>query len=448
MMPVYCDHFGLVREPFNVTPDPSFLYLSKGHKEALAQLVYGIRTRRGFVVLTGEVGTGKTTLIQSLLEQIGDGHTHSAFLFDLTGTPKDLLRSLCQEFALISPLEKEKEIPEYLALLNQFVLESYQKGDNVAVIIDEAQNLPAEVLERVRLLSNFETKRDKLLQIVLVGQPELSDRLNAPELRQLKQRVALRHHLNSLDLSECKEYIAKRLEISGGALSLFSAEALQMVHTYSGGIPRLINILCDNGLLSAYALRKPRVEPAMITEIARDLHLTLPRRGMISTRENATTTNSREVPAPDRLERRLDVMEKRAIEKEEFVNGRSFALKPAVRLEPLSNSKATFRSLDTSKTTEPGTPKRAESVSAAVVPQQLLQSMARALTDAMGPIAAFILQDHVEAMGESKNSFSLDRLHQLIDQTSAEIVNASMREQFRRKMSEEIIRINGGIDKK
>ena len=143
------------------------------------------------------------------------------------------------------------------------------------MIIDEAQNLSAEVLERVRLLSNFETRQDKLLQIVLVGQPELSNRLNEPELRQLKQRVALRHHLAPLSLSECAEYIAKRLEISGGTASLFTNGAMRAVHSYSSGVPRLINILCDNGLFSAYTLRKPSVEPAMIEEIAQDLHLTV-----------------------------------------------------------------------------------------------------------------------------------------------------------------------------
>src|SRR5437762_8510549 len=240
MQPFYCAYFGLTREPFNVTPDPSFLYLSASHQVALAKLIHGIRRRRGFVVLTGEVGTGKTTLLQCLLEELNDGHTHFALLCDLIGGPRDLLRSLCQDFGLTSPSEKDNDIQDYLTLLNQFLLESYQKGDNVAVIIDEAQNLSAEVLERVRLLSNFETRQDKLLQIVLVGQPELSDRLNEPELRQLKQRVALRYHLTPLSLSECEEYIAKRLEISGGTASLFTNGAIRTVHTYSSGVPRLI----------------------------------------------------------------------------------------------------------------------------------------------------------------------------------------------------------------
>jgi general secretion pathway protein A len=445
MLPVYCDHFGLTREPFNVTPDPSFLYLSSSHKEALAQLVYGIRTRRGFVVLTGEVGTGKTTLIQSLLEEISDGRTHSAFLFDLTGTPKDLLRSLCQEFALASPLEKEKDIAEYLALLNRFLLESYQKGDNVAVIIDEAQNLPAEVLERVRLLSNFETRQEKLLQIVLVGQPELSERLNAPELRQLKQRVALRHHLTSLNLSECKQYITKRLEISGGAVSLFSAEALETVHAYSAGTPRLINILCDNGLLSAYALRKPRVEPAMIEEIAEDLQLTVPHRGPVNKRESLV--GKPKAPSiRERLDHMFELREAEA-ERRDFINGKALALKPAARAEPTAGVPKRARTYEAPKTGEIASPREAAPVTTLLL-QKFFQSLTGALTDAVGPMAGIIVEDHVAATGETKNTFPMHRLQELVDRISGEIANRSMKEQFVRKMRDEIFALNGGMNRK
>src|SRR3989304_9324961 len=278
MLPIYCEHFGLTREPFNITPDPSFLYVSGGRKEALAQLVYGIKSRRGFVVLTGEVGTGKTTLIQSLLEEL-NGSTKTALIFNMIVSPKDLLRYVCEKFGLVSDRENQREMHDSLSLLQRFLLDTYRNGDNVAVIIDEAQNLPTEVLENVRLLSNFETTRGTLLQILLVGQPELSSRLNASELRQIKQRVALRHHLNPLNISECRAYIARRLEVAGGDLSLLTPEAAGAVHSYSSGIPRLINILCDNGLLTAYALRNKRVETAMISEIARDLQLTATGRG-------------------------------------------------------------------------------------------------------------------------------------------------------------------------
>ena len=443
MLPVYCEHFGLTREPFTVTPDPSFLYLGASHKEALAQLIYGIRTRRGLVVLTGEVGTGKTTLIQSLLEEINDGHTRCAFLFGLAGSPQDLLRSLCQEFGLVSPLEKQKEIPEYLALLNRFLTDSHQNGDNVVVIIDEAQNLPAEVLEHARLLSNFETRQDKLLQIVLVGQPKLSDRLNEPELRQLKQRVALRQHLSFLNLSECKEYIARRLEISGGAASLFSEGAIQAVRNYSEGIPRLINIICDNGLLSAYVLRKPSVDQAMIDEIAQDLHLTAPRRGL-NKRKNLT--KSKDISNRDRVDRPLDVTARADVERQNFVNGQS-AVNATSRAELISGDrKRSPSSTDTPKV-EAASDRRVEPV-AALVPEELFRSMTSALTEATGPMAAVILRDHLVAMGESKGTFPMRRLEQLLDQTSSEIANEELRERFRRRMCEEIYAFKAGVSKK
>ena len=420
MQPVYCAHFGLTREPFNATPDPSFLYLSASHQVALAQLIYGIRNRRGFVVLTGEVGTGKTTLLQSLLEELNDGHTRFALLCDLTGGPKEFLRSLCQDFGLTSPLEKENDIQDYLTLLNQFLLESYQKGDNVAVIIDEAQNLSAEVLERVRLLSNFETRQAKLLQILLVGQPELSDRLNEPELRQLKQRVALRYHLTPLSLSECKEYITKRLEISGGTASLFTNGAIRIVHTRSNGIPRLVNILCDNGLLSAYTLRKSSVEPAMIEEIAQNLHLTLaPRSGLVA----------RESPAISPKETSLRRINKWESEVTAACHGQ-FPIKPLVK--PTAHPEFAHKSKNGQRILN--TP--------AFVSNRFFESMARALVEALGPMASIIIQDQIAAMGESKNAFPTIRLTQLIDEASREIANEEMKIQFHELMSKEIHAIN------
>ena len=197
---LYQTHFGLSQAPFNITPDPSFLYLSASHREGLAQLSYGIRAKKGFVVLTGEVGTGKTTLIHALLNEL-NGSAQTALIFSTIVSPADLLRSVCEEFGLVDSKRPLQDIHDYLVSLNEFLLESYRKGENCALIIDEAQNLSAEVLESIRLLSNFETSKDKLLQILLVGQPELAVRLNSPELRQLKQRVMLRHHLRVLSLA-------------------------------------------------------------------------------------------------------------------------------------------------------------------------------------------------------------------------------------------------------
>jgi len=432
MQPFYCAHFGLTREPFNVTPDPSFLYLSASHQVALAKLIYGIRRRRGFVVLTGEVGTGKTTLLQCLLEELNDGHTRSALLCDVTGGPKELLRSLCQDIGLTLP--KENDIQDYLISLNEFLLESYEKGDNVAVIIDEAQNLSAEVLERVRLLSNFETRQDKLLQIVLVGQPELSDRLNEPELRQLKQRVALRYHLTPLSLSECKEYITKRLEISGGTASLFTNGAIRTVHTYSSGVPRLINILCDNGLLSAYTLRKPSVEPTMIEEIAQDLHLTAASPSALAGR-GSTAMN---------LKTSLGDTEKRESELTEFADearhGQVLSKplpKPTAHPEFAHKSKNAHQILNTPGRPENTSQKKIE-VIPAFVSSRFFESMARALVEALGPMASIIIQDQIVAMGESKNAFPTVRLTQLIDEASREIENEEMKIQFHELMSKEI----------
>lgn len=194
MFPIYRDHFGLTQEPFNLTPDPTFLYPSASHREALAQLIYGINARKGFVVLTGEVGTGKTTLIHALMQEL-NGNVRTALVFNIIENPTDLLRYLCGELGLTTPQTNKKETRDYLAILNDFLLKTYRDGGNVSLIIDEAQNLSTEVLESIRLLSNFETSREKLIQILMVGQPELSQRLNAPQLRQLKQRVVLRYQL-------------------------------------------------------------------------------------------------------------------------------------------------------------------------------------------------------------------------------------------------------------
>src|SRR3990170_2524928 len=437
MLSVYCEHFGLIREPFNITPDPSFLYLSESHREALAQLVYGIKSRRGFVVLTGEVGTGKTTLIQSLLEEL-NGSTKTALIFNMIVSPKDLLRYVCEKFGLVSDRENERDVHDYLSLLERFLLDSYRNGDNVAVVIDEAQNLPTEVLENVRLLSNFETARDKLLQILLVGQPELSSRLDAFELRQIKQRVALRHHLNPLNISECRGYIARRLEIAGGDISLLTPEAAGVVHSYSGGIPRLINILCDNGLLTAYALRKKSVETAMISEIARDLQLIPTGRivkesvvsgltGMISSwpgRRNlqhaaAGPAYKPTLPNFEQTTAQSGIGARNAI-------GPNPEARSAVAPEGKSPSQ-TVPTLETASDT---------------IPARFFDSMTRALTDAMGPMAAFVVTDLVADMGETLKAFPKRRVARLVEETSREILSEPLKAGYQRVMFEEIRGIN------
>jgi len=303
------------------------------------------------------------------------------------------------------------------------------------VIIDEAQNLSTEVLERVRLLSNFETRQEKLLQIVLVGQPELSNRLNEPELRQLKQRVAQRHHLTPLSASECEEYIAKRLEISGGTASLFTNGAIRTVHTYSSGVPRLINILCDNGLFSAYTLRKPSVEAAMIEEIAQDLHLTAPPSGLVG----------RESTAISPKETSLRRTNKRESEFTEFADEARHGqapikpvAKPTAHPEFVAHTlKSAHQILNTPARPENSSQNKFQVISA-FVSNRFFESMARALVEALGPMASIIIQDQIVAMGESKNAFPTVRLTQLIDEASREIANEEMKIQFHELMSKEI----------
>jgi general secretion pathway protein A len=432
MLPVYCDHFGLVREPFSIAPDPTFLYLSESHREALAQLVYGIKARRGFVVLTGEVGTGKTTLLQCLFDEL-NGKTKTALIFNFIVSPQDLLRYICEKFGLIDHRENQKKLHDYICLLERFLLESFQSGMNVALIIDEAQNLSAQVLENVRLLSNFETKQEKLLQILLVGQPELGERLNQPDVRQIKQRVALRHHLSPLNLAECEMYIAKRLEIAGGSTSLFPADTSAAVHKYSAGIPRLVNILCDNGLLTAYASRKASVEPAMIGEVARELQINAAPHVSVSTQ--AYIIEPKETPSPKPKEAkaaRLDQSDGHWLRKRNFETflARTQPIKENTLKLSLNNPGQAVASLRNSRTQTATIPdSRAD-----LVPSSFFDNMICALTDAMGPMAGFVVQDHVAIMGESIGTFPRRRIFELINEASREILDDTMRLNFQQIM--------------
>jgi type II secretory pathway predicted ATPase ExeA len=439
MLPIYCKHFNLKREPFNITPDPGFLYLSDSHKEALAQLAYGVKGRRGFVVLTGEVGTGKTTLIQCLLREL-NGNTKAAMVFNMVVDAKDLLRYICEKFGLLSATDAPREIHDYLAALDQFLLDCYRNGQNAALIIDEAQNLSTEVLENVRLLSNFETPTDKLLQIFLVGQPELGTRLNDPELRQLKQRIALRHHLRPLNLTECREYICRRLEVSEGSPTLFTSEAVEAIHEYAGGIPRIINILCDNGLLTAYALHKPTVESGMILEVARDLQLAIspglvrkpidPRGGSGTGFDHGTGHSPLISLAP-----------KRTAHYAGHGEPQKSAQPDNKGLEARRSGYGAPQKVLGSDESERSKASRLYSGNAS---SQCIDYMIRVLTDAMGPIASVIVYEEVRAMGESVEQFPKSRLAELIDEATREIINESAKAHCKRLMLEGIRKISGG----
>jgi general secretion pathway protein A len=254
---VYLAFYGLQEKPFGVTPDPRFLYLAPSHREALAQLVYGIQEKKGFLVLTGEVGTGKTTLLHALLRRL-DAHTATAFIFNSTLPFEALLEYALEDFGISKAGESHAQ---RLIALNTFLIERRRAGQNTVLIIDEAQNLLPETLEQVRLLSNFETSTDKLLQILLVGQPELGERLALPGLRQLRQRISLRCRIHPLTADETAEYIRVRLRIAGGRDSgLFTPDAIARISAHAGGTPRIVNALCDHALLIGYADQQRRID--------------------------------------------------------------------------------------------------------------------------------------------------------------------------------------------
>ena len=249
---MYCEFYGIQEKPFSITPDPKYLYLGKTHKEAFAHLIYGIRERGGFIVVTGEIGTGKTTLCRALLNHL-DADTMVAFIFNPTLSARELLQCINEDFGIDSKGNTQKELIDEL---NRFLLEKRQAGKNTVLIIDEAQNLDMEVLEHIRLLSNLETDTEKLLQIILIGQPEFRQMLEQPQLLQLNQRVTVRYHLSPLTREETDAYVRHRLNVAGAEDKIdITPDALKKIHRYSKGVPRLINVICDRALLAGYSLR-------------------------------------------------------------------------------------------------------------------------------------------------------------------------------------------------
>jgi general secretion pathway protein A len=500
------EHFGLSREPFNITPDPGFLYLSASHQQALARLLYGIDARKGFIVLTGEVGTGKTTLIHALLKELEQRNTQSTLIFNTISQSKDLLRDMCEDLGFTAFREDRQNVHTYLKLVNQLLLDSYHNGKNVTLILDEAQNLSPKVLESIRLLSNLETSDCKLLQIVMAGQPELAVKLNMPSLRQLKQRVVLYHHLKPLNLAECSEYIAKRVDIAGGTPFIFTSKALEAIHACSGGIPRLINILCDNGLLTAYSMGEKRVSAAIIRDIADD-------RSLVSAAEDAARARGGRVaerpprparpifdsdeelqeatPArrpfdeetvdehaplppeggPDRLSELIERLQREretaiftgdadhaqdeqpeagAVKQSPTVFGdadtavaaettqpeveEAYHQEAALPVEPISSFQVYTEPEPAAPLPEEASP--AESRANVLTPE-FLKSMIISLTEAMGPMAPLVLRDQVSALGEEFDAFPKSRLPELVESTSCEILEDSLRRRFQQIMSQE-----------
>jgi general secretion pathway protein A len=266
---MYLKHFNLTDRPFAITPDPRFLYLSARHREALAHLLYGLGEGGGFVQLTGEVGTGKTTICRCLLEHIPD-NVDLALVLNPKVTAHELIATVCDELGIDYPPENSS-IKKLTDVLNRYLLEAYAQGRRTVLIIDEAQNLSADVLEQVRLLTNLETATQKLLQIILIGQPELRTLLARDDMRQLSQRVTARYHLEPINLEETGAYIRHRLQICGNTQPLFNRSAVDRIQRLSGGIPRLINILCDRAMLGAYVEGKSQVDAKVVRKAAREV---------------------------------------------------------------------------------------------------------------------------------------------------------------------------------
>ena len=284
--PLYLTHFGLAEAPFSTTPDQRFLYLGERHREGVAHLLYGVAERGGFVQLTGEVGTGKTTLCRYLLDHLPE-HVDVALILNPTLTPQELLATVCDELRIAYPAGTDS-IKTFVDALYAHLLEAHGRRRRVVVIVDEAQHLSGQVLEQLRLLTNLETGKAKLLQIILIGQPELIDLLARAKLRQVAQRVAARYHLEPLDEADTRAYVLHRLAMAGQAEPLFHDRALGIIHRASGGLPRMINVLCDRALLGAYAARSPRVSSRIARRAIREVHGThRPRRARWRTRELA-----------------------------------------------------------------------------------------------------------------------------------------------------------------
>lgn len=268
---MYTSFFGLGEKPFAITPDPRYLFMSERHAEALAHLLYGITEAGGFIQLTGEVGTGKTTIVRSLLERM-PGHADVAVILNPQLTPIEFVLTICEELGIFMRDEDAASIKDLVDLLNRRLLEAHAKGRRIVVIVDEAQNLTPATLEQVRLLTNLETASQKLLQIILIGQPELREVLDRVELRQLAQRITGRYHLAPLSRAETASYVNHRLKVAGANGEIFSNAALREVHRVSGGIPRIINVICDRALLGAFTQEQHRIGPGMIREAASEVY--------------------------------------------------------------------------------------------------------------------------------------------------------------------------------
>jgi general secretion pathway protein A len=276
---VYLDFYRLKRNPFHITPDPEFFFQSPSHREAWASIIYGIEERKGFVAITGEVGSGKTTVLRTYLEGKHKKNLNTVYIFNANLSFYELLKLLFRELTIP---EMAGSIPEMVERLHFALIEEYKKNHTVVLVIDEAQNMPIDTLENLRMLSNLETSKDKLIQIVMVGQPEFDRLLDLNELRQLRQRIAIRSEIKPLSQKEGIAYIAHRLKKAGqDGAAIFSEAAAKRIISEAGGIPRLINIICDNALITGFGYQKKPITPRIVKEVVSDLKITK-RRSLLS----------------------------------------------------------------------------------------------------------------------------------------------------------------------
>lgn len=399
-------HFGFRDLPFGVAPDPRFFYGHSLYLEGLAALMHGIQSRKGFMLVTGEVGTGKTILLRKLMRQLDDS-VRSVFVSNSHLTSYGLTELIVQSLQIGS---KEQSRLEMLQDLNNYLVDQLAGGRAVALLIDEAQKLSDEALEGLCDLSNLETEQEKLLQIVLVGQPEIGTKLNKPSLRRIKQRIALHHRLYALQTpTEVEHYIRHRLNIAGyEGPDIFNKEAIEALWQYSGGTPRLINILCDNALAAACLSSKKKVSPYMVMKAAGGLML-------------EPGAEPLKMASPERSPLRAKTPPSRSIPQRGELAGEAAAGAPGIPMRESDRMKMSQLAA------------RGPSVSV-----HFFDRMTHAATEAMGPMAQRILGDQILALGESRQAFPQAKLAELILRMSGEILNETMRNHFQKTMINEM----------
>jgi general secretion pathway protein A len=404
------NYFGFRETPFGVTPDPRFFYSHPLYLEGLAALVYGIKAKKGLILLTGEVGTGKTILLRKLMRQL---ETTVAFVFISSShiTSYGLVELMIQDLGLAN---KEKNRLEMIHELNEHLLQQLKKGHTVALLIDEGQNLSDDALEGLCTLSNLETEEEKLLQIILVGQPELATRLTKSSFRRIKQRIAIHHRLQALQtVGEVEDYIRHRLRIVGyEGPEIFNREAVEAVWYYSAGTPRLINIVCDSALAMTCQTFKKKVSAYTVMKAASALLL---ERGHEAPKFGVPETGAPRVKLPTKIHHKRP--EGNGIE----TDTRESFQRTVVQLQP---SDQLSMSETEAKTT--------------VVCAQFFDYMTRIATAAMGPMAHLVLRDQIAALGESQAAFPRIKLRQLVELVSREILNETMRDRFQNMMFQEM----------